>query len=112
MADPTPTWLYVFGPGERPELRTDPASWTERDNVVGAAHYDRLRAATVEGVVLFAGLSLDPEGPAVVVFEAPDRAAAEAFMAADPFVSEGLFTATLFPFHASLLRAGPGPDVP
>ncbi len=112
MAQATTTWMYVFGPAGRPELRTDPEAWTERDNAVGAAHYERLRAATVEGTVLFAGLSLDPEGPAVVVFEAPDRSAAEAFMTADPFVSEGLFTATLFPFHASLMRAGPGPETP
>ena len=103
------TWLYVFGPGERPELRTDPTSWTEHDNAVGAAHYERLRRATIDGVVLFAGLSLEPDGPAVVVFDAPTRTEAEAFVAADPFVSEGLFTATLYPFHASLMRAGDGP---
>ena len=109
MAGAPTTWMYVFGPGDRPELRTDPTSWTERDNEVGSAHYERLRAATIEGTVRFAGLSLDPDGPAVVVFDAPTRADAEAFVAADPFVSEGLFTANLYPFHASLMRAGDGP---
>lgn len=97
-------WMYVFGPGDRPELRTDPSSWSEEDNAVGAAHFERLRAGTIAGTVIFAGLALDPEGPAVVVFEAESEDAARAFMLADPFVSEGLFTATLYPFVASLVR--------
>jgi uncharacterized protein len=99
-----PQWMYVFGPGDRPELRTDPTSWTEADNAAGGAHFERLRAGTVEGTVVFAGLALDPDGPAVVVFEADTEEAAREFMNADPFVSEGLFTATLYPFVASLVR--------
>lgn len=100
----TPQWMYVFGPGDRPQLRTDPTSWTEADNAIGGAHFARLRAATLEGMVIFAGLALDPDGPAVVVFEADTEEEAREFMHADPFVSEGLFTATLYPFAASLVR--------
>jgi len=102
--EPMNQYMYVFGPGDRPELRTDPSSWTDEDNAVGAAHYGRLRDATVDGKVIFAGLALDGDGPAVVVFEADDESAARTFMDTDPFVSEGLFTATLHPFHASLVR--------
>lgn len=97
-------WMYVFGPGDRPELRSDPASWTAADNAVGSDHFNRLREATIEGRVILAGLPLDPSGPAVVIFEAGDEVEARTFMESDPFVSEGLFTATLYPFVASLVR--------
>lgn len=109
MEEDVSTWMYVFGPGDRPELRFDPDAWTDHDRAVGSAHYERLRAATIAGTVLLAGLSSDPEGPAIVIFEAATREAADAFVRADPFVSEGLFSATLYPFNASLMRAGPGP---
>lgn len=96
--------MYVFGPGDRPELRTDPTSWTQADNEIGAAHYERLREATEAGRVILAGLALDGIGPAVVIFEAEDADDARRFMDDDPFVSGSLFTATLHPFHASLVR--------
>jgi len=102
-------YIYVFGPGDRPELRTDPASWTERDRAVGAAHFERLREGTEAGTVILAGLALDAEGPAVVIFEADSDEEAQRFMAQDPFVVHGLFTATLHPFTASLVRATPAP---
>ena len=101
---PTPQWMYVFGPGDRPELRTDPGAWTDTDNAVGVAHYDRLKNAAVAGTVILAGLCTDPDGPAVVIFEAGSEEEATAFMNGDPFVTEGLFTATLHPFVASLVR--------
>lgn len=97
-------WMYVFGPGDRPELRTDPSSWTDADNAVGFAHFDRLKQNAADGKVILAGLSLEPNGPAIVVFEAPSEEEAREFMTSDPFVSEGLFTATLYPFVASLVR--------
>lgn len=90
-------------------MRTDPASWTERDRAVGAAHFERLREGTEAGTVILAGLALDAEGPAVVIFEADSDEEAQRFMAQDPFVVHGLFTATLHPFTASLVRATPAP---
>jgi uncharacterized protein YciI len=100
-------YMYVFGPGDRPELRTDPSSWTEEDGRVGAAHFERLRAATADGIVILAGLALDDDGPAVVIFEADSDDEAIRFMEEDPFVVHGLFTATLHPFRASLVRGAP-----
>ncbi len=97
-------WLYQFLPGNRPELATDPGAWTEEDGQIGAAHFERLRAATEEGVVILAGLSLDGAGPAVVIFEAESEEEARRFMEDDPFVSNGLFRASLHPFRASLVR--------
>ncbi len=97
-------FLYQFGPGDRPELTTNPDAWTDEDNRVAAEHYERLRQATEDGKVLLAGLSTDGRGPAVVIFEAASEAAARHFMEDDPFVRNGLFTATLHPFRASLVR--------
>ncbi len=99
-----PQWIYQFGPGERADLATNPDAWTEADNQIGSDHYERLRLATEEGVVILAGRSPDGIGPAMVIFEAANEEAARAFMEADPFVSEGLFTAQLHPFHAALTR--------
>lgn len=97
-------WMYVFGPGPRPELRSDPSAWTEADEAIGVAHYQRLRQATIDGTVILAGRPTGDDGPAVVIFEAGSEVEAIAFMEADPFVSEGLFTADLYPFNASLVR--------
>jgi uncharacterized protein YciI len=100
----TQFYLYQFDP-VRPELVTDPDAWTEADVRIGEAHVDYLRRATEAGTVVLAGRSLDGVGPAIVILEAADEAAARAFMAADPFVAEGLMRARLHPFRLALQRA-------
>jgi uncharacterized protein YciI len=97
-------FLYHFGPGPRPELATDPDAWTSEDERVGAAHFDRLAKATEDGIVILAGRSQDGVGPAIVIFEADTEEDARQFMEADPFVAEGLFTASLHRFNAALMR--------
>ncbi|MCP3976293.1 MAG: hypothetical protein GY720_17555 [bacterium] len=99
-----PHWIYQFSPGERSDLATNPDAWTEADNQIGTDHFERLRVATEAGIVILAGRSPDGVGPALVIFEAEDEANAKAFMEADPFLSEGLFTAELHPFRAALVR--------
>ena len=101
-------YLYQFQPGDRPDLATDPNAWTDADNRIGEAHYERLRKATEDGIVILAGLSLDGSGPAVVIFEAEDEEEAQRFMQEDPFVEHGLFKASLHPFRASLVRGAEG----
>ncbi len=54
--------------------------------------------------MILAGRSPDGVGPAIVVFEAANEEAAGRFMEEDPFVSEGLFKATLHPFKVALIR--------
>ena len=95
---------YQFDPGHRPELATNTDAWTDEDNHVAGEHYERLRQATGDGTVLLARLSTDGRGPAVVILEAASEAAARHFMEHDPFVRNSLFTATLHPFRASLVR--------
>ena len=100
----TSEFLYVFLPGDRPELNTDPSAWTEADERVGEEHYARLRAETEAGRVILAGRSQDGIGPAIVIFRAGSEDEARRFMDEDPFVVNGLFRATLHPFRAALVE--------
>ena len=99
-------FIYEFGPGPRSELAADPDAWTTDDEQIGADHYARLKLATEDGTVILAGRSPDGVGPAIVVFEAENEEVARRFMETDPFVSEGLFTASLHRFNAALIRSG------
>ncbi len=97
-------FIYEFGPGDRPELATDPGAWTEEDENVFEEHYARLRRATEEGIVILAGRSPDGIGPAIVIFEAESEDAARRFMEGDPFLRHGLFRADLHAFRVALVR--------
>ncbi len=103
MAD-LPQFLYYFVPRDRPELMTDMDSWTEADERIAEAHFAHLQTAAEAGIVIMAGRSQDGIGPAIVILEAEDEAAAHAFMQSDPFVAEGLFGASLHPFRVALQR--------
>lgn len=107
MSDPKPAqFLYHFDP-VRPELATDPNAWTEAELRTAEAHFAYLKAATAAGRVLLAGRCQDGIGPAIVVFEVDSEAEARAFMAADPFVRDGLMRASLHPYRAALVRQTP-----
>jgi uncharacterized protein YciI len=101
-------FLYQFGPGSRPELATNPDAWTADDERVGGAHFAYLTKATEDGIVILAGRCQDGIGPAVVIFEADNEEAAVRFMRQDPFIAEGLFTATIHAFNAALMRTREG----
>lgn len=102
----TQTFIYQFTP-IRPELLTNADAWTEADIRISERHYEYLRQATADGIVLLAGRALDGHGPAIVIFDAPSAEAARQFMQRDPFVAEGLMRADLHPFRAALVRGGP-----
>ncbi len=53
--------------------------------------------------MILAGRSQDGIGPAIVIFRAESEDDARRFMEEDPFVSSGLFRASLHPFRAALL---------
>jgi len=57
------------------------------------AHLENLRPLVRAGRVRFAGPLLDGGNPAgsLIVFEAPDLAAAHAFASSDPYVVHGVF---------------------
>lgn len=104
MGEEKMQFLYFFTPGERPELLTGPEAWTEEDNLIAKAHFERLKQAGEDGIVILAGRSQDWVGPAVVIIEVESEAAAREFMEGDPFVKEGLFGASLHPFRAAVMR--------
>lgn len=103
---PSPTkrqYLIIL----RPVVRLhDEKAWTPADNAAVAAHFQRLQQATKTGQVLLAGRTLEPgdRGLGLVIFEAEGEAEAKAFMAADPCVQQGVFTAELRPYYAALVR--------
>lgn len=104
MSGERPQFLYHFLPGDRPELATNSDAWTDQDRETAAAHYSYLEQAAADGLLILAGRSQDGIGPADVIFEADDEVAARGFMENDPFVSSGLFGASLHPFRAALMR--------
>jgi uncharacterized protein YciI len=107
MGTEKPQFLYYFTPGPRPELAAQPEAWTEADNAVAQAHYDRLKQAAEDGILILAGRSQDGIGPAIVIIEVESEKVALKFMENDPFIREGLFGASLHPFRAALMRKQP-----
>ena len=74
----------------------------ERD--VMSRHFEYLKRALDEGVLVLAGPATDGRFPGIVVFEAPDEATAREFMEADPAVRLGVMVAELHPFRVALRR--------
>lgn len=94
-------FLSRFLPGDRPELASGGDAWTDADLEAAGDHAAHLESGAAAGIVLFAGRCQDWEGPAIVVIEAADQAEARRFAEADPFVSRGLFRASVHPFRVA-----------
>ncbi len=82
---------------------------TDEERAVWGDHAERLAGLVGDGVVVLAGPTLGAVNTGIVVFEAEDRAAAEALVAADPVVAGGHVRAELRPFRISFLRGRPAP---
>jgi uncharacterized protein YciI len=102
MTEQRSQFLYVFTPGERPDLASDPGAWTDADSAIADQHFAHLEKGAADGIVLLAGRSQDWRGPAIVILEADSADQARTFMEEDPFVSSGLFGADLHPFRIAL----------
>ncbi|HWJ07561.1 MAG TPA: YciI family protein [Steroidobacteraceae bacterium] len=100
---PQPQWLYVLR--LVPRLHDDQA-WTDADNATIGRHFQHLKDATAARKVILAGRTTEAGGRTfgLVIFEAPDEAAARRFMDSDPAVVGGLMTATLHPYAIALQR--------
>jgi len=88
----------------RPSREDFAATMTDVERDCWSRHAERLDRGVREGWVLLAGPTLGRTNIGVVVFEAPDEAAAREVVAADPTVAEGHTTPELMPFRASFLR--------
>ena len=91
-----------------PRLYSD-ANWTKEDKTMLERHLARFQEATKSGQLILAGRTKEPGDKTfgIAIFEAPDEAAARAFMQADPVVAGGLMTSELHPFAVALERKNP-----
>jgi uncharacterized protein YciI len=74
---------------------------TPEEDAAMEAHFQYLKKATEEGLILLAGPCLD-DTFGLVVFRAEDEAAAQAFMLNDPSVKANVMMAELHPMRVSL----------
>ena len=95
MAD----YIYLIHP-LRHEFFESP---TPQEEVAMEAHFEYLKRATTQGIVLLAGPCLD-QTFGVVVFSAESEAAARAFVLDDPSVKSNVMRAELHPLKVSLMK--------
>ena len=94
-----PEYIYLIHP-LRHEFFDNP---TPQEAAVMDAHYQYLKQATTEEVVLLAGPCLD-ETFGLVVLTADSEAAARIFMLNDPAVKSNVMMAELHPMKVPLIR--------
>lgn len=84
----------------------DDSGWTKADENVIARHFRYLKAATEEGRVVMAGRTLEANDHTfeLVIFDADNAAAAQAFAERDPAVVAGIMTVEVRPFALVLMR--------
>jgi|SRR5947207_2423608 len=107
QSDGPKTFIYVLRLA--PKFQNESA-WTKEDHAVAQRHFERLQAAAEHGPVILAGRTEEPADKTfgIVIFEAPDTAAARVFMENDPAVKSGLMTAELHPYMIAVQRSGQG----
>ena len=91
-----------------PRLYSD-SNWTKEDEAALSRHFARFKHAIETGELILAGRTSESGDKTfgIAIFEAPNEAAARAFMQADPAVAGGLMTAELYPFAVALERKNP-----
>jgi uncharacterized protein YciI len=94
-----PEYIYLIHPF-RHEYFESP---TPQEGAVMDAHYEYLKGAMIEGIVLLAGPCLD-ETFGVVVLQAKDEEAARTFMFNDPSVQNNVMIAELHPLKISMMK--------
>src|SRR5690349_23784601 len=93
-------WVYfIHAPREH-----FAATMTDDEQAVWGEHVRLLQRRLDEGSLILAGPTLGPVNTGICVFEAPDEAAALAYMNADPTIASGIARGELRPFRAAFLR--------
>ena len=96
-------FIYVL------KLRTDLLSedaWTDKEEKIVGAHFNRLKRDTEAGKVFLAGRTLNPDSTqfGIVIFTDESWDSAMKYMQTDPSVQEGIMTATLYPYRIALMK--------
>lgn len=94
------TWIYFIHPPREDFAET----MTEAEGETWGRHWARIQRLFIEGRFVLVGPTLGRINTGICVFEAPDEAAATAFMNEDPAIAEGVARGELRPFRVSLLR--------
>jgi uncharacterized protein YciI len=87
----------------------DEQKWTKDDNAALDRHFIRLQEAIKSGQLILAGRTKETGDRTfgIVIFRAPDDAAAQKYMDEDPAVVAKLMTAELHPFAVATQRKAP-----
>lgn len=93
-------WIYFI----HPPRENFAATMTDAEEEVWGRHWRRLQQMYLEGRVVLVGPTLGRINTGLCIFEAPDEAAARAFMQADPTIAEGFARGELRLMRISLLR--------
>lgn len=95
-------WLYLIHPPRERFIETITA---EEAAIMGGEHSSYLDKLFGEGTLILAGPTWgQPLNDGIAIFDAPDEAAAQAIMQADPAITSGLMTGELRQMRVSYLR--------
>jgi uncharacterized protein YciI len=95
-------YLYRIQPRRLAMLTEGP---TAEESAIMADHFAYLQRLTAEGTLILAGrtLNTDADTMGIAVLRAPDDAAAEAIMRADPAIARGVMECRLFPYRVAFI---------
>ena len=84
----------------------DDKNWTDKDKQTVGEHFERLKKALADGIVILAGRTDEANDKTfgIVIFYAKDEASARDFMLGDPAVKAGIMDATLHPYSVALIK--------
>ncbi len=80
------------------------ATMTDEEQAVWGEHMQLLQRRLDEGSLILAGPTLGQINTGICVFEAPDEAAARAYMEEDPTIASGIARGELRGFRAAYVR--------
>lgn len=95
-------FLYKIQPTRLAMLADGP---TEAEAAIVGQHFDYLKRLNEQGVVLLAGrtLNTDKSSFGIVIFFAESEDAAQAIVANDPAIRQGVMRAELYPYRIALM---------
>ena len=93
-------WVYFLHPPRENFIDTI----TDEESATMGVHFEHLTELFATGKLILAGPTLGAVNTGICVFEAPDEAAARAYMEADPTISSGIARGELREFRAAFLK--------